>query len=153
MESSQTKKPSDSYVPEWILWNWSVKKACVHFSVCMVMWSAPAEANNCMILIIDDGTDCHKFFSDPGQTSMCLKLLLCNQGTPPSSHTDQKHQQSKTATKAVNNALKVLQNRILHKNPNQNMTQHKKIYQQEKTNIKKNTSHIRHTNTTEHKVW
>ena len=36
-----------------------------------------------MILMIDDGTDCHQFFSDPGQTSMCLKLLLCNQGTPP----------------------------------------------------------------------
>ena len=30
-----------------------------------------------------DGSICHKFSSDPRQTSMCLKRLLCNQGTPP----------------------------------------------------------------------
>ena len=96
-------------------------------------------------------TNCHKFCSDPRQTSMCLKRLLCNQGTPPVILTKKKHQHSKYA-KAIDNALKVLQNRILHKNPNQNMTQHKKIYQN-KTNNKKNTSHIRHTNTTQHKVW
>ena len=75
---------------------------------------------------------------------MCLKCLLCDQGAPPVIKLKKK------TIKAIDNALKVLQNRILHKNSNQNIT-HKKIYQN-KTNIKKNTSHIRHTNTTQHKV-
>ena len=59
----------------------------------------------------------------------------------------EKHQQSQV----FENAVKVLQNKILHKSSNERET-HKKIYQN-KSNNKKNTSHIRHTNTTQHKVW
>ena len=41
----------------------------------------------------------------------------------------------------------MLQNRILHKKANQTKT-YRKIYEN-----KKHTSHIRHNNTTQHKVW